>query len=93
MSSAAKNIGVSILGVEPGHPRRAAGGAGTPTVGSERTRFRREKIGFTFQSNNLLPYLTARENVALMLRLNGKFEKRANAASRNCWNDYGYKTA
>lgn len=24
----------------------------------ERTRFRREKIGFTFQANNLVPYLT-----------------------------------
>ena len=36
-----------------------------------RTRFRREKIGFTFQANNLLPYLTALENTELMLRLNG----------------------
>jgi putative ABC transport system ATP-binding protein len=41
----------------------------------ERTRFRREKIGFTFQSNNLLPYLTARENVELMLRLNNNLGK------------------
>ena len=38
----------------------------------ERTRFRREKIGFTFQANNLVPYLTALENVELMLQLNGK---------------------
>lgn len=36
----------------------------------ERTKFRREKIGFTFQTNNLVPYLTALENVELMLRLN-----------------------
>lgn len=42
---------------------------------AERTRFRREKIGFTFQSNNLLPFLTARENVELMLRLNGKLDR------------------
>lgn len=41
----------------------------------QRTRFRREKIGFTFQANNLLPYLTARENVELMLRLNNKWDK------------------
>lgn len=38
----------------------------------QRTRFRREKIGFTFQANNLVPYLTALENVELMLQLNGK---------------------
>lgn len=41
----------------------------------KRARFRREKIGFTFQSNNLVPYLTARENVELMLRLNGKYDR------------------
>lgn len=38
----------------------------------DRTRFRREKIGFTFQANNLVPYLTALENVELMLRLNNR---------------------
>ncbi len=42
---------------------------------AQRTEFRREKIGFTFQANNLLPFLTARENVELMLRLNGKLDK------------------
>jgi putative ABC transport system ATP-binding protein len=39
----------------------------------QRTSFRRENIGFTFQSNNLVPYLTALENVELMLRLNNKY--------------------
>lgn len=42
----------------------------------QRTRFRREKIGFTFQQNNLLPFLTAQENVELMLRLNKRLDKR-----------------
>jgi putative ABC transport system ATP-binding protein len=32
--------------------------------------FRRQRIGFTFQSNNLMPFLTVLENVELMLRLN-----------------------
>ncbi len=33
--------------------------------------FRRKNIGFIFQSHNLIPFLTARENVALALRLHG----------------------
>ena len=33
--------------------------------------FRRRKIGFIFQQHNLIPFLSARENVALMLELNG----------------------
>ena len=45
---------------------------------AERARFRRRSIGFTFQANNLVSYLTALENVELMLRLNGEF----NAAGR-----------
>jgi putative ABC transport system ATP-binding protein len=45
---------------------------------AERARFRRRNIGFTFQANNLVPYLTALENVELMLRLNKEF----NAAGR-----------
>jgi putative ABC transport system ATP-binding protein len=32
---------------------------------AERTRFRRHKVGFVFQRFNLLPTLTARENIAL----------------------------
>jgi putative ABC transport system ATP-binding protein len=37
----------------------------------ERTRFRGESIGFVFQSFNLLPSLTALENVSIPLLLNG----------------------
>ena len=44
---------------------------------AQRTRFRREKIGFTFQANNLLPFLTARENVELMLRLNNQYDSKS----------------
>jgi putative ABC transport system ATP-binding protein len=48
---------------------------------TERVVLRREKIGFTFQSNNLIPYLTARENVELMIRLNNKFDRAAKVRS------------
>ena len=41
----------------------------------KRARFRREKIGFTFQANNMVPYLTVLENVTLMLRLNGTYDR------------------
>ena len=37
----------------------------------QRTAFRREHLGFVFQSFNLLPTLTLRENIALPLELNG----------------------
>jgi putative ABC transport system ATP-binding protein len=43
----------------------------------KRTRLRREKIGMIFQTFNLLPTLTAIENVALPLRLQGLFRKEA----------------
>ncbi len=49
---------------------------------SARARFRREKIGFTFQANNLVPYLTALENVELMLRLNGKYDSTGKERAR-----------
>ncbi len=44
-----------------------------------RTRLRREKIGMVFQTFNLLSTLTAQENVALPLRLNGSSKKEADS--------------
>jgi len=43
----------------------------------ERSRFRRTKIGFVFQFFNLLPTLTAAENVALPLFLDGQPRRQA----------------
>ncbi|MCI9149787.1 MAG: ABC transporter ATP-binding protein [Lachnospiraceae bacterium] len=64
------------------------GGLDIPTSGSVRvedksleslteeqlTRFRRKRIGFIFQNYNLIPYLTAYENIVLPVRLDGKTE-------------------
>ncbi|MBA3074251.1 MAG: ABC transporter ATP-binding protein [Anaerolineae bacterium] len=48
----------------------------------DRVAMRRNKIGFTFQANNLVPYLSAVENVELMLRLNGRLDKTGKIRSR-----------
>jgi putative ABC transport system ATP-binding protein len=48
----------------------------------QRVGMRREKIGFTFQANNLVPYLSAVENVELMLRLNNRLDKAGKTRSR-----------
>jgi putative ABC transport system ATP-binding protein len=43
----------------------------------DRTRLRRERIGFVFQGFHLMPYLTAEQNVGLPLRLAGRRQDRA----------------
>ncbi len=48
----------------------------------ERVAMRREKIGFTFQANNLVPYLSAVENVEMMLRLNNRLDKTGKLRAR-----------
>jgi putative ABC transport system ATP-binding protein len=48
----------------------------------DRVTLRREKIGFTFQANNLVPYLSAVENVELMLRLNNRLDKAGRLRAR-----------
>lgn len=39
--------------------------------GRDLKRFRREKLGFIFQAHNLIPFLTATENVMVALEING----------------------
>jgi putative ABC transport system ATP-binding protein len=45
--------------------------------------FRRRKIGFIFQQHNLIPFLTALENVALMLQLNGVGRRESTRRARD----------
>jgi putative ABC transport system ATP-binding protein len=48
-----------------------------------RTRLRREKIGFVFQFFNLLPTLSAKENVLLPAKLAGKHNKELDARAED----------
>jgi putative ABC transport system ATP-binding protein len=50
-------------------------------------RFRRENIGFIFQGHNLIPFLTAQENISLPMRLNGVGKQ---AAARRARELLGY---
>jgi putative ABC transport system ATP-binding protein len=49
---------------------------------SEQARMRRRHVGYVFQDFNLLPGLTAAENIALPLELDGTKPKVAAAAAR-----------
>ena len=53
-----------------------------PTGVDERA-FRLRKIGFIFQQHNLIPFLTAQENVALMLQLNGVSRREAGRRAKD----------
>lgn len=46
-------------------------------AGLDLKRLRREKLGFIFQAHNLIPFLTARENVMVALELNNQPKKEA----------------
>ena len=51
-------------------------------LGVDARRYRRENIGFIFQGHNLIPFLTAQENIALARHLNGAGKRQANARAR-----------
>jgi putative ABC transport system ATP-binding protein len=57
-----------------------------------RTRLRREKIGMIFQTFNLLPTLTALENVALPLRLQGLSKRDAEGQASAMLGHVGLKS-
>ena len=68
----------TLLGLMAGLDRPSAGsihldGTDITTMAESRmARFRREKVGYIFQSFHLIPTLTAIENVAVPLELSGE---------------------
>lgn len=46
-------------------------------TGVDVRRFRRENIGFIFQAHNLIPFLNARDNIAIAMEINGVHWKAA----------------
>ena len=55
------------------------------------TKIRREKIGFIFQNHNLIPYLTAQEQLQLVIDLNQKKGK-PNMNAKEMLDDLGLST-
>lgn len=55
----------------------------------KRAQFRRENVGFIFQTFELLPYLTALENVMLPLYLAGMSSKEQQAAAKDALDKVG----
>ena len=51
-------------------------------LGLDDRRFRRENIGFIFQGHNLIPFLTAEENIALARELNGASSRESAARAK-----------
>ena len=77
-SGCGKSTLLNILaGIDrPDKGRVEVDGKGLETLGEEgRTQLRRRRIGFIFQFFNLLPTLTAFENVFLSLELAGKYDR------------------
>lgn len=84
-SGSGKSTLLSLLGVidSPTSGRVMLEGVDTSTLDdTAKTILRRRRIGFVFQSYNLIPTLTAIENVALPLELDGMRAGDANERAR-----------
>lgn len=82
-SGSGKTSLLSIAGglLQPSSGRVVVGGQDISKLGRRKlTKFRRQRIGFIFQAVNLVPFLTARENLVLIAELAG--ERRRGARKR-----------
>jgi putative ABC transport system ATP-binding protein len=56
---------------------------------AQRARFRRERVGFVFQGFNLVPYLTAEQNLLVIPSISGKVSREARARARQLLQELG----
>jgi putative ABC transport system ATP-binding protein len=78
-SGSGKSTFLSIAGalLSPSKGRLLLNGEDITTLSpKELTRVRLEKIGFVFQSSNLVPYLSVRDQLLLLSKLIGKTDKK-----------------
>jgi putative ABC transport system ATP-binding protein len=91
-SGSGKSTLLTIAGSLEEPTRGAVLVEGTPLAGmsaSDRARLRRRHVGYVFQDYNLLPGLTAGENISLPLELDGVKTRRAAAAARRVLEELG----
>ena len=91
-SGSGKSTLLTIAGSleEPTRGEVLIGGAPlTKMSGNAKARLRRRSIGYVFQDFNLLPGLTAAENVALPLELDGTSARKARLAGLKALDDLG----
>jgi putative ABC transport system ATP-binding protein len=56
---------------------------------AQRARFRRERVGFVFQGFNLVPYLTAEQNLLVIPSISGKLDGETRARARQLLREMG----
>jgi putative ABC transport system ATP-binding protein len=91
-SGSGKSTLLTIAGSLEEPTRGAVLVEGTPLAGmsaGDRARMRRRHVGYVFQDYNLLPGLTAGENISLPLELDGVRSRRAAAAARRVLEELG----
>ena len=94
-SGSGKSTLLTIAGSleEPSSGEVLIGGAALTTMSrNARARLRRRSIGYVFQDFNLLPGLTAAENVALPLELDGTSARKARLAGLKALDELGLGT-
>lgn len=91
-SGSGKTTLLSIAGglLSPTQGRVEVGGTDIADLSTrDLTRFRRERVGFVFQAVNLIPYLTARENMLVVDELGRRDRRRARERADRLLEDLG----